>query len=105
MQRLNHGIIASLLINKGSDDIEETSNTNEDSTEFSRIPETPARQKHDNANDQGIASNSKLLVDTFNGTEAIEEWEPNQRDNKNKKYQGNNPVENAIVLFKGKQCA
>ena len=34
MQRLNHGIIASLLINEGSDDIEETSNTNEDSTEY-----------------------------------------------------------------------
>ena len=105
MQRLNHGIIASLLINEGSDDIEETSNTNEDSTEKSWLPETPARQKHDNANDQGIASSSKLLVDTFNGTEAIEEWEPDQCNNNNKKYQGNNPVEKATVLSKGKQSA
>ena len=104
MQRLNHGIIASLLINEGSDDIEETSNTNEDSTESSWIPETPARQKHDNANDQGIASNSKLLVDTFNGTETIEEWEPNQCNNNKKKYQGNNPVEKATVASR-KQCA
>ena len=105
MQRLNHGIIAILLINKGSDDIEETSNTNEDSTESSWIPETPARQKHDNANDQGIASSSKLLVDTFNGSEATEAWEPDQRNNSKKKYQGNNPVEKATVLSKGKQSA
>lgn len=105
MQRLNHGIIAILLINKGSDDIEETSNTNEDSTENSWLPETPARQKHDNANDQGIASSSKLLVDTFNGSEATEAWEPDQRNNSKKKYQGNNPVEKATVLSKGKQSA
>ena len=104
MQRLNHGIIAILLINKGSDDIEETSNTNEDSTENSWLPETPARQKHDNANDQGIASSSKLLVDTFNGTETIEEWEPDQCNNKKKKYQGNNPVEKATVVSR-KQSA
>ena len=105
MQRLNHGIIAILLINKGSDDIEETSNTNEDSTEKSWLPETPARQKHDNANDQGIASSRKLLVDTFNGSEATEAWEPDQRNNSKKKYQGNNPVEKATVLSKGKQSA
>ena len=81
LKRLNHTIVACLLVEEGSQNIGNTSHKDDNGANNSRLPVAPASNEHNNANNERISSKGDLLVDSLNGTEALEARELDQHNN------------------------